>query len=78
MTAKKQWSASELRYFRKGERFERLTMREFLEEDDPDAPIYYQDTPAGEALADWAWDHYFGPHPNPMKFYDDRTLQECR
>lgn len=51
-------------------------MREF--DRGPNRPIYYQDTPAGEALADWATDHYFGPHPNPMKFFDDRTREECR
>jgi len=55
-----------------------LTMREFIPDDDPDRPIYYQDMPAGEALADWAEHTYFGPHRNPMKFYDDRTLEECR
>jgi hypothetical protein len=51
-------------------------MREF--DRGPNRPIFYQDTPAGEALADWAWDQLFGPHPNPMKFYDDRTRKECR
>ena len=53
-------------------------MREFIPDDYPDVPFYYQDTPAGEALADWAEHTYFGPHRKPMKFYDDRTLKECR